>query len=594
VGVVATRGVEVRGFLTGSLIAAVLALGLAQSSRAAGLHMIPFPGTPDATPHTEIVFSSLAPGNLTSVAVVGSRSGSHPGRLEQLPDRAGVAFVPDRPFLPGERVHVGAKLRSGREVSDEFTVAVPARPWGDRASSAHSTGIRNGMSFHSAPGLHPPTLTVSGQPDSRPGDIFLTPRNSYQRDVQIQHGAMIINGRGQLVWFQQSSPGSVDINLEVQRYQRQSVLTWWEGTNSFSNGFDVVASSSYRTLATVRLGPASADYATDAHEFQITRQGTALVEGYAGVHANLRKLGGSADGVVQDDVIQEVDIKTGQVLWEWHAYGHVPLSASYIRPSGSSWFDYFHLNSIQQLPDGNLLVSARNTWAIYEISRSTGKVIWTLGGKRSSFSMGRAARFEWQHDAHMIGHTVSVFDDASDGPQQEEAQSSAKFLTLNMSTMRAVLQRRYRHSPGLLSVSQGSVQVLPDGNVFVGWGADPEFSEYTPGGRQIFDASFVLGVNTYRAYRFPWVGHPSTPPALAVSAPSPEEVTLYASWNGATQVTAWRVLGGPSGSSLQQVARAAKTGFETTIRLRSARRVFEVQALGAAGQVLGTSMVEPR
>jgi hypothetical protein len=605
---VATLGATVRRLLTAPLIAAALTVCMAPSATAAGLHVIPFPGTPDATPHSDIIFSSIAPADLTSVSVIGSRSGEHAGRLVRLPDRAGVVFVPDRPFTPGERVQVSAGLRSAAaaavlgaadtRLSYRFAVALPAVQTDPgraarTSSSDRAAGRLNGMRFHSVPGLHPPTVTVSGDPDSASGDIFLTPRNSYQRQVNIQHGPMIINGHGQLVWFQQASPGSVAINLEVQTYRRHPVLTWWQGANTFSAGLDVIADSSYRTLAVLRLGPASAHYATDGHEFQITRQGTALVEGYGGVHADLRKLGGSAGGVVQDDIIQELDIRTGAVLWEWHSYGHVPLSDSYIRPTGSKWFDYFHLNSIQQLPNGNLLISARNTWSIYEISRSTGRIIWTLGGKYSSFRMPRDTRFEWQHDAHMIGRTVSVFDDGSDGPAQEERQSSGKLVLLHMRTMTATLARTYTHKPALLSVSQGSVQKLPDGNVFIGWGADPQFSEYTPGGRQIFNASFVLGVNTYRAYRFPWVGRPTTPPALAVSRSSNGRATLYASWNGATQVAAWRVLGGPTSSSLKWVARAARTGFETTIRLGRARPYLEVQALSAGGRVLGTSHVEP-
>jgi hypothetical protein len=596
VGKAAIRGATV--FSTVALIA-----GLAQPASASGLHVIPFPGTPDATPHTDIIFSSASPADLTSVSVVGSSSGHHAGRLVRLPARSGLAFMPARPFQPGEHVRVSAELASpaaaaalgaaGRHLSFSFTVARPAVPRNPaRLSPDRGAAVPSGMSFHSAPGLHPPTVTVRGDPDSGSGDIFLTPRNSYQRRVQIQHGPMIINGRGQLVWFQQASPGSVAINLEVQTYQRLPVLTWWQGTNSFSAGLDVIANSSYRTLAVLRLGPPSAHYATDAHEFQISRQGTALVEGYSGVHADLRRLGGAADGVVQDDIIQELDIRTGAVLWEWHSYGHVPLSDSHIRPSGSDWFDYFHLNSIQQLPGGNLLISARNTWAIYEISRSTGRIIWSLGGKHSSFQMPRDTRFEWQHDGHMIGQTVSVFDDGSDGPAQEEGESSGKLLRLDTNTMTATLAHRYTHKPALLSVSQGSVQKLPDGNVFIGWGADPQFSEYTAAGKQIFDGSFVLGVNTYRAYRFPWVGRPTTPPALAVSPTSDGRATLYASWNGATQVAAWRVLGGANTNSLDWVARATKTGFETTIKLGRARAYFEVQALSAGGRVLGTSPVQ--
>ena len=64
---------------------------------------------------------------------------------------------------------------------------------------------------------------------------------------------------------------------------------------------------------------------------------------------------------------------------------------------------------------------------------------------------------------------------------------------------------------------------------------------------------------------------------------------IYASWNGATQVTAWRVLAGAGSGSAQPVTTAAGTGFETVIPVQSASGQLEVQALGANGKVLGTS-----
>jgi hypothetical protein len=449
------------------------------------------------------------------------------------------------------------------------------------------------MDFQSAPGLHPPTVKVTGDPDPDPdpdsGDIFVTPRPSYQRKVVIQSGPMILNGQGQLVWFRQI-PGGMATNLEVQRYQGQPVLTWWEGTTDWRVNEDVIADDSYRTLAVLHAGNG---FGTDLHEFQITPQNTALIDANALVKRNLSAFGGPANGYVQDNVVQELDIPTGQVLWEWHAWGHVPLTASYSRPYGNHPFDYFHLNSIQELPDGNFLVSARHTWAVYEISRSSGKIIWTLGGKQSNFHLGPGAEFSWQHDARLTGNTLSLFDDASDGPTREEDQSSAKVLTLNLHTLTATLQHRYTHSPPLLAVSQGNAQRLPNGNLFIGWGADPDFSEDTAAGSQIFNASFVLGINSYRAYRFPWVGRPATPPALAISEYDADHLKLYASWNGATGVAVWRVIGGTTSSALSYVTRAARTGFETTIKLKSSLPYLAVQALDAQGNVLGTSAPQP-
>jgi hypothetical protein len=458
------------------------------------------------------------------------------------------------------------------------------------ADSGSGPTAPRGMSFHSLPGLHPPRVTVSGTLDQGSGDIFLTPRNSYQRRITIQHGPMILNSQGQLVWFHKIRRG-LAANLEVQRYMGQPVLTWWEGTADNGVSRDVIMDSTYHVLARLHAGDGAT---TDTHEFQITPRGTALVAAVRHLKVNLKSLGGPRHGIVTDDVIQELDVKTGRVLWQWHSYGHVGLRASYARPWGSNPFDYFHLNSVQRLPNGNLLVCARATWAIYEISRRTGRVVWSLGGKHSSFKLGPRVRFSWQHDARLIGDRLSLFDDATDGPSEQETESSAKVLELDMTRMRARLVRSYRHSPAVLTVSQGNAQTLPNRDLFVGWGADPEFSEYSPSGHQLFDGSFELGVNSYRAYRFPWTGHPSGRPALAITDSSGGAVTLYASWNGATQVSAWRVRGGRSGAALEPVTQARRTGFETVMHVTSSLPYFEVQALDANGKVLGSSVVRSR
>jgi hypothetical protein len=442
------------------------------------------------------------------------------------------------------------------------------------------------QSFRSEPGLHPPDVTVTSDPDTTSGDILLAPYDT------PQPGPMILDSRGRLVWFRRLRRGPAT-NLEVQRYRGHEVLTWWQGVFSGQGravaGQDMVLNSSYRTVAVLHAGHG---YVADPHEFQITPQGTALIDAWVPVRADLSRVGGPSRGTVLDCVVQELSIPSGRVLWEWHSLGHVPLSASYAgRPAGSSPYDYFHLNSIQQLPDGNLLISARNTWAVYKISRSTGRVLWTLGGKHSSFTMGPGTGFEWQHDARLHADgTLTLFDDAA--LPQEEPQSSAKALAIDTQTMRASLVRQYDHSPPVLSGTQGSAQLLPGGDVFVGWGSQPYFSEYSPSGRQIFSGSFALGVESYRAYRFPWTGRPATKPAMAVSRQAGARPWVYASWNGATQVTAWRVLGGPNPGALHPLGQPTpRQGFETVIRPDSAPAYLAVQALGRGGGVLATSTV---
>jgi hypothetical protein len=561
----------------------------ADSSGAGGLSVVPFPGTPDAPAKTQIIFSALSHGDLRSVSVRGSRTGRHAGSLVPLPMRRGTAFVPARPFAPGERVNVTAVLRSAAAAAASgapgatrfaysFTISTPAPISFPAATPIPPTPTQ---SYRSVNDFHPPVVNgVRTDSDTRSGDIFLTPNKS------PQVGPLILDARGHLVWFHATRYSS--FNLEVQTYRGRRVLTWWQGVVQGGvgvRGWDMIFNHSYQPVAVLHGGNG---ISSDLHEFQITPQGTALIDAYVPVKANLSSVGGSSNGTIMDSVIQELDIKTNRVLWEWHSLGHVPLSASYVGPPGGGTpYDYFHLNSIQQQPGHRLLISARNTWSVYLIDERTGKIIWTLGGKHSSFQMGSGTNFEWQHDAHLHGHTLSLFDDA--GLPQEEAQSSAKRLVINRDAMTASLLKTFIHSPPLLAGAEGSAQLLLGGKMFVSWGNVSNFSEYTASGRQIFNGTFYSPVNTYRAYRFHWTGHPTTRPGLAL-LPGPDgSLKVYASWNGATQVASWRVLGGTDRKTLNAFRLAPRRRFESVIQVRSEPRYVAVQALDSSGHVLATS-----
>ena len=563
------------------------------------LHVIPFPNTPDASPEAQIIFSALKPSDLRKVAVTGSSTGSHTGHIGLLPDHAGTAFLPDHGFRPGERVTVHAHLTSGRAgtasgdpgattLNFSFSVGVAASAASSAADTASASAASqpSKLSFHSRPDLHPPAVSSTRDPDRRSGDIFLTAQATIRGRAQF--GTMILDPQGRLVWFRRITRGT-PYNLQVQRYQGRRVLTWWQG-GFLGRGRDVIVNQSYRTVAELR---GVEGYYPDLHELQITPQGTALIDSYSVVHADLTSVGGPSKGRVTDCLIQEFDIRSGRLLWEWQALGHVPLTAAYVgRGTSSAPYDFFHLNSIEQLPGGDLLISSKDTWALYRISHTTGQIIWKLGGKHSDFRIGKGANFEWQHDARLSGHTLTLFNDAA--WPQEESQSSAKVLKINQKRHTVVLAQRYTHSPGLLAAIGGSTEILPNGNVFVGWGSAPYFSEYTPGGRQVFAGSFPYSSNSYRALRYPWFGHPATPPSVAAARASKGVVNVYASWNGATNVAGWRVLAGPSPAKLGRIGRWARTGFETSMSVHTHARYLAVQALGYHGQVLARSQTMTR
>jgi hypothetical protein len=424
-----------------------------------------------------------------------------------------------------------------------------------RAPAAH---------FRSAPELRPPAVTVLRRArGTARGSIFVTPKKGSGQD-----GPMILSGEGDLIWFRPLADGLFASDLRVQRYRGRPVLTWWEGRSAGGggNGEYVIADSAYREVARVR----SVGDAGDLHEFELTSRGTALFFVY-------RTTGG-----LIDNVIQEVDVATGRLLFEWSALAHIPLQHSYKqRTRGRPW-DYAHLNSIDVDSDGDLLVSSRNTHAIYKIDRRSGRILWTLGGKASDFRMGPGTRFAWAHDARrQRDGTITIFDNAAAPKVRDESRG----LVLRVEGRRVRLVRAYRHPAGLLTHNQAGLQRLPNGNVFIGWGATGRFTEQSRDGRVRFDARFRDADNdTYRAYRFPWTGRPAAPPTVAVAGE-----TVYTSWNGATGVARWRVLAGPAADELRRVGAGARRGFETALPVRTSEPFVAVQAVDARGRVLGTS-----
>ena len=252
-------------------------------------------------------------------------------------------------------------------------------------------------------------------------------------------------------------------------------------------------------------------------------------------------------------------------------------------------YDYFHLNSIAEEPNGNLLLSARNTHAVYEIDHRTGAVLWRLGGKRSSFRMGPGTTFAWQHDARrQADGTITIFDDGA-APVLEK-RSRAIRIRLDRAKRTATLVKAVVSPSGILARSQGNMQALPGGHVLVGWGSVPRVTEFGEDGRVVFDATLPPHDDSYRAYRFRWSGRPASRPAIASEAGKGGASTVYASWNGDTRTVRWCLVGGSNADHLRPVGvSAARKGFETAIGVREPPPLLAIQALDARGRVLATS-----
>jgi Arylsulfotransferase (ASST) len=464
------------------------------------------------------------------------------------------------------------------------------RPAADRPTAGDNGDVDY---FVTRSDLHPPVVTVTqvaatGQV-SQPPYIFIAPRGYLASSVG-QPGLMIVDREGRLVWF--GSPiGGTPLNFAVQEYRGQPVLTWSAGyvnAAGITYGTAYIADSSYRVIATVKAGNGAE---TDLHDFSLTPQGTALITAHRQVSADLSPLGGPAKGSVMSSVAQEVDVATGKVLFEWDSLDHVELSESHqslVGGTAKAPYDYFHINSIALAPDGDLLISSRNTWTIYKVARPGGAIQWRLGGKKSDFETGPGAAFSWQHDARMPETgLLTVFDNASSPP--EEPQSRALLLNVDTTAMRVTLEHAYTHPAGLLVDNQGSVQLLPDGRVFVGWGAQPYFSEFAGNGELLLDGELPVNDQSYRAFTFDWSGHPADNPAVAVRPNPARGSAVYVSWNGATDVETWTVLAGRSPTALAMAASQPRSGFETMISVNSEGPYFAVTAHDGSGHQLGRS-----
>jgi hypothetical protein len=339
------------------------------------------------------------------------------------------------------------------------------------------------------------------------GDIFIAPQGG-----GYAGGPEIITNTGTVIWFHALPPGEAATDFRTQTYQGRPVLTWFQGEGP-GGGTDYIYNDRYQQIAEVRAGNG---YQTDFHEFLITPWNTALILADTIGTANLTSIGGPAGQEVVDGIVQEIDITTGKVIFQWNSADHVPYRDSYSpRPgSASTPWDWFHINAVHLDTDGNLLISSRFTWTIYKVNLRTGAMMWQLGGKHSTFAVKAAPGqkldsageiFAFQHDPEALGGNVyPVFDDESDGQSTLYSSSRAVTISLDLATGTATLIKSVNQPEGLTAGATGSAQTARNGDLFVSWGGLSYFSEFSPSGKLLFNAKLPDGVATYRAYRLPW------------------------------------------------------------------------------------------
>ena len=578
------------------LLLPVTLLPAAPAQAATRVEAYPGPAFGHASPVTEITLVGVGADELDGLRVAGARSGRHDGALRPLRAGRGVVFSPAEPFAAGERVRVdvGHPVRgAGGASSYTFRTSEPVSG-GWKSPDAPPLLMRV---HHDACRLRRPVLhtidapapvgrcMVRGGAPPR-GRLLVSPRPPTGATL-ARPALMVLSGSGRILWYQPREGVVHDLNM--QRYRGEPVLTYYLRAASGPWRHEIV-DRRYRVVGRVVPGNG---YGANAHELQLTGRDTA----YAGMYVPVRLHGSGVK--ITDFVIQEIDVPTGDVLFEWHALDHVPRSASYVPRPRTDWsWDYFHGNSIEPPRSGRrtLIVSARKTSAVYGIDRVTGRVRWVLGGRKDQFGLGAGRRFCAQHDARRLpGGDLSVFDNGGTQLPGDCGKHPARVMRFRLDTgrkrarlVRVVGSRSSSDDgAGFWPSAVGSARWGRDGDVLVNWGNTGRVTQVAPSGRVRF--KLQLGVWSYRAVLAGWKGRPAGRPAVA-AARSRGGIDVWASWNGATHVRRWRVLAGPAPDRLgHTAATAAFAGLETRLHLAADADFVAVEALGDDEEVLAAS-----
>ncbi|KAH8599931.1 ASST-domain-containing protein [Bisporella sp. PMI_857] len=436
--------------------------------------------------------------------------------------------------------------------------------------------------FFSRPDLQPPKLQVNAHDVSWDNQeyIFLAPSST------AQLGPYIYDLDGNLVWsgFGMPCPSKVH-GPHICAFQGTPHLCFFTGNQigTFARGHGVVMNSEYRVVATVSA--AGIGIAGDLHEFSLTPGGdTALITIYCPRQFEINKDGILEFVWVMESIFQEVNVSSGELLFEWHSLDHVHPSQSYLALntsndgiSSSKPWDYFHINSVEKNSVGDYLISGRHTHCIYKISGKNGSILWQLQGKNSSF-LTSGFTFAWQHDARWLQENstttvVSFFDNGRTQDTVDSGSSSGKIISISHENATASLITQFDSTfapRGLISsISQGNLQSLDNGNVFIGWGAEPFISEHLSNGTTVWSATWDDKSPNYRAFKGDWNGCPNhTIPAIwSYARTNSSRTAIYVSWNGATNVHSWAVYTAAllDAPATRMAITVKKTGFETLI-----------------------------
>ncbi|KAI1622011.1 ASST-domain-containing protein [Exophiala viscosa] len=485
------------------------------------------------------------------------------------------------------------------------------------------------------PEIRPPRLGILHSEPERltPGYWFVAPYVGIRggdrdaRFIPFQIGPHIYRSDGELVWSGAEIVNNRNtFDFRVQSVSGKPALTYIMAPGNERDkdrqSYGVILDSSYRPWKKVKMQENG--WIWNLHEFFIYNETTSISVMEEGKMADVSSFNlPQPEGPIWQYGFHETDVNTKKTTYQWRPLKHnVTTAESMIKPpngwlaGGPGWqnphWDCYHINSIDKNAEGDFLVSMRYTSTIYKLSGKHGSVIWRLGGKHSDFKQD--FRFSSQHFARFYSQNgnetiISFLDNGSDEENrqpQTAKTSSIKLVSLidDGKTKKATLLKHFDRPDGKLTRLRGSAQALPNGGFAAGWSESGYISEFAPDGHTVFEARFTTDrFNTYRAYKFEFVGSPKEAPVLKTFALSNGNddvlanmsTSFYVSWNGATEVHSWDFYVTNNKSMVGHEAQMHKAGsvnstsFETSFLTNEFWAYAYVEARDKFNRTLGRS-----
>ncbi|MBA3647603.1 MAG: aryl-sulfate sulfotransferase [Chitinophagales bacterium] len=516
--------------------------------------------------------------------VTGSISGLHNVMVKLAEADKSILLQPDVPFIEGETVTVqiadGITTSAGATLhgtSFHFEIRQPRSPevkqliarQMQEAYAQEFGAINKSNRTASPPGLPDFSILVNTNPAS--GQIFF---HDFQLIDNMSSHICIIKNNGDSVYGKFDTVDFNNFDLNHNGY-----MTVY---NRLDSVFDML-DSNYNKVANYQM---KNGYKADVHEFQIFSNGTRYMLAYDPeiVDMTVYDPNYCPNATVVGAIIQELDEKNN-VLFQWRSWDHYNITDAQHISLSNCYIDAIHMNSIEVLSDGNLVVSARHLDEISKIDKNTGNFIWRLGGANNQFTIKNDPQggFSFQHDARIIanGH-LTVFDN---GNYHVPAQSFAKEYSLDEINKKATLVWNYSRpvSSGFIYASaMGSVQRLSNGNTFICWGLittpdDPNITEVDAQNKIVWEMELAQTDPIYRSHRFTW-DPCARPTASDVKATNITSTTAKISWQPATNALSYDVQYRKTGNQKWKTVSTSNTNIKLTNLASSTKYEYEVKS----------------